>query len=452
MSPRHVLLVDNDKRILALLSGILEDEGFRVSNAIDGHRALEIVAEGNVDAVILDLVMPEMDGLVVLERLKRTDPSLPVIMLSGHGTIEKAVKAVKMGAFDFLEKPVSSQKIIVAMQNCMAMSQLKRDQGFLLNEVAGHYRMIGQSKAMRELLRVIEKVAVDDSPVFVSGESGTGKELVARAIHFQSRRAARPFKAVNCAAIPGDLFEAELFGYEKGAFTGAMRSKPGSFELANQGTLFLDEITETPIQLQPKLLRAIDTQEIQRLGGIDAQSLDIRFIAACNRDLSTALQQGLLREDLYYRLSVVNIHVPPLRERREDIPLLVDYYIDYFCRKRKINPIRFKAGALEMLMAHDWPGNIRQLKNFLEKIVILSDDTEITSAFVSRHLGEGNGAAPGESLEETRQKAEKERIELKLHALDWNYEEAARQLGISRATLFNKMKTLHITGKRHRKV
>lgn len=452
MSQRHVLLVDNDKRVLALLSGILEEGGFLVSNANDGRRALDIVSEVNVDAVVLDLVMPEMDGLAVLERLKQIEPALPVIMLSGHGTIERAVRAVKMGAFDFLEKPVSSQKIIVALENCMTMSQLKRDQGFLLNEVAGHYRMIGQSEAMRELLRLIEKVAVDDSPVLVSGESGTGKELVARAIHFQSRRAARPFNAVNCAAIPGDLFEAELFGYEKGAFTGAIRSKPGSFELANQGTLFLDEITEMPIQLQPKLLRAIDTQEIQRLGGISPQSLDIRFIAACNCDLSTALQQGILREDLYYRLSVVNLHVPPLRERREDIPLLVDYYVDQFSQKRKMNPIRFQAGALEILMAHDWPGNIRQLKNFLEKVVILSDDAEITPEFVLRNLDRGNGIASGESLEETRQKAEKERIELKLQALDWNYEEAALQLGISRATLFNKMKTLHITGKRHRKV
>jgi two-component system nitrogen regulation response regulator NtrX len=450
LNKARILLVDDEKKALVLLSGILEDNGFSVRTSSEAPSALKILQNETVDAVILDLKMPGIDGLTALGEIKKSHPHLPVIMLSGHGTIEKAVKSVKQGAFDFLEKPITSQKVIITIRNALAMSQLRRDKGYLLQEVSGQFRMVGQSQAMKRIVKTIDRIAPTDSPVLICGESGTGKELVARAIHFSSRRAARPFIPLNCAAIPEDLLESELFGYEPGAFTGANRAKPGLFEQADHGTLFLDEITEMNVRLQPKILRAVETTEIQRLGSTDSQKVDIRLITASNRDMEAALQEKHFREDLYYRISVLTIDVPPLRERIEDIPLLVEHFAAEQYRKRDIPPIHFHAHALERLMTHDWPGNIRELKNLVEKIVVLSDTDTIMPEMVEYHLSRRSPRA-ADTLEETRQKAEREKLLAKLHALDWNYKQVAKELHISRATLFNKMKQHDIPGKRQQR-
>jgi two-component system nitrogen regulation response regulator NtrX len=377
-------------------------------------------------------------------------------MLSGHGTIEKAVKSVKLGAYDFLEKPVSSEKIAVCLKNAITQCGLELDKNKLLETVKEKYRMIGTSKAMKDVFQRIEKIAPTDSPVLITGESGTGKELIARALHLKSPRAAKPFVALNCSAIPGDLLESELFGHEKGAFTGAVDSKPGLFEQAHNGALFLDEISEMSLHLQPKLLRVLETTEIQRVGGTSSKKVDVRIISATNKNLVQAINEKIFREDLFYRISVLTVDAPPLREKREDIPVLVDHFVDKFCRHRKKEPITFHPHTMELFMEYPWPGNVRQLKNLVEKIVVLSDEKEILPESVQPYLtlnGPGvNGASISreETLEEARKRVEKDKLQAKLHTMDWDYKAVAKDLNISRATLFNKMKAYGISGKRKR--
>lgn len=458
MKDKTVLLVDDEKKVLFLLSDALENQGFSVKSTTLPSEALEILRRENVDAVVLDLVMPGVDGIETLRAIKEIEPSLPVIMLSGHGTIEKAVTTLKLGAHDFLEKPVSSDKIAVTLRNAITQSTLEQEKNTLLETVREEYRMIGDSGVMNRIHGMIDKMAAFDSPILISGESGTGKELIARSLHFKSPRAGKPFVAINCAAIPEELMESELFGYEKGAFTGAEGNKPGHFELAHGGTLFLDEISELTPRLQPKLLRALETMEIRRLGGTGAKKVDVRIISASNKDLGLAIREKSFREDLFYRVAVLTIDAPPLRERKEDIPLLLDYFTNRFCSRRKIPFIGFHPHAVELLIQYPWPGNIRQLKNMVEKIVVLSDGKEVLPEAVRPYLTVTNGAgqvlshshSPGETLEQTRKRVEREKLTAKLHAMDWNYEKTAEELGISRATLFNKMKSHGISGKRNK--
>ena len=460
MNNRTVLLVDDEKKVLFLLSDALEEQGFTVRVTTRPTQALEIVKNESIDAVVLDLVMPGIDGIETLRAVKEIRPHIPVIMLSGHGTIEKAVQSVKLGAHDFLEKPVSSDKIVVTLKNAINLSGLQQDKTALLETVREKYRMIGNSRVVENIREMIGKMAPTGSPVLITGESGTGKELIARALHFESSRAARPFIALNCAAIPEELMESELFGHEKGAFTSAHGCKPGLFEQAHRGTLFLDEISEMSLKLQPKFLRALETMEIQRVGGTGVKKVDVRIISATNKNLYQCIHEGTFREDLFYRVAVLTIDAPPLRERKEDIPLLLEYFVQRFCIRRKIPLVTFHPHTVELLAAYPWPGNIRQLKNMVEKILVLSGGGEILPDAVQPYLefnpraqAHGSGFhGEGETLEQTRQRVEKEKLLTRLHAMDWNYERTAEELGISRATLFNKMKTYGISGKRKKKV
>jgi two-component system nitrogen regulation response regulator NtrX len=458
LNNKTVLLVDDEKKVLFLLSDALQEHGFTVRTTTRPTRALDILKNESIDAVVLDLVMPGIDGIETLQAVKKIKPRIPVIMLSGHGTIEKAVQSLKLGAHDFLEKPVGTDKIAVTLKNAINLSGLQQDKTALLETVREKYRMIGNSGAIKEILEMIERMAPTDSPVLITGESGTGKELIARALHFESARAAKPFVALNCAAIPEELMESELFGHEKGAFTSAHGSKPGLFEQAHRGTLFLDEISEMSLKLQPKFLRALETMEIQRVGGTGVKKVDVRILSATNKNLYQCIHERTFREDLFYRVAVLTIDAPPLRERVEDIPLLLDHFAKRFSNRRRIPPVVFHAHTVELLTAYPWPGNIRQLKNIVEKIVVLSDGSDILPDAVQPYLTLDPGThfershASGETLEQTRKRVEKEKLLTRLHAMDWNYERTAEALGISRATLFNKMKSYGISGKRKKKV
>jgi two-component system nitrogen regulation response regulator NtrX len=444
---RTILLVDDEPKVLASLSSLLESLGYRTLKTLDPNEALAAIENQPVDLVLLDLVMPSLDGIEVLKRIMAKGLSLPVVMLSGHGTIAKAVEATKIGAFDFLEKPVEIDKIRITIENALTKYRLEKEKQSLLAHALEKYLMVGVSPAMAEIFELIDRAASTDSKVLVTGESGTGKELVARAIHLRSQRAAGPFIAVNCAAIPEDLIESELFGHEKGAFTGATERKLGQFELAHRGTLFLDEITDMSHRLQAKMLRAIETEEIQRIGGKETIKIDLRIIGATNRDIKEAVRDKLFREDLYYRLSVIKIHIPPLRERKEDIPVLVNHFLKIYCEERKRPLLRFHPAAMEALVSYSWPGNVRELKNLTEKIVVLAPKDTVSREEVEFFLKEAslnghiflNPENPT-GLNEVRSKVEREVILAKLLANDWDYEKTAKELAVSRATLFNKLK------------
>jgi two-component system nitrogen regulation response regulator NtrX len=456
---KTVLVVDDEEKVLFLLSDALAEEEFKVKTTTSAAEALEILKKEPIDAVLLDLVMPQIDGIQALPAIKKIKPHVPVVMLSGHGTIETAVKTLKLGAHDFLEKTVNTNRILVTLENAIRRSELEQEKRYLLKTVQEEHPMIGGSDAINKVLHMIGKMAPIDSPVLITGENGTGKELVARALHFNSQRAGKPFVPVNASAISEGVMESELFGHEKGAFTDAKTSRAGLFEQAHTGTLFLDEISEMPLKLQPKLLRAIESQEIQRVGGTTRKKVDVRIIAAANQDLAKAVKEGRFRRDLYHRIEVLTIKVPPLRERKEDIPLLVNYFVQKHSRRTKIPIIPFHPHAMELLMKYHWPGNIRELRNVVEKARVLSESNEILPGDIRPHLEPNRkvkeslhlpSAHTEESLAQAMNRTEKEIISFKLHALDWNYEQVMKELDISRATLFNKIKAHGISSKRKR--
>ncbi|MBI4797194.1 MAG: sigma-54-dependent Fis family transcriptional regulator, partial [Desulfarculus sp.] len=374
--PSHILIVDDEKSICQSLKGILGDEGYEVSTAPDGQTALNAVEDESPDLVLLDIWMPGLDGLEVLERLKQRHPALPVIMISGHGNVETAVKATRLGAFDFIEKPLDMDKILLAVRNGLELSRLA-EENLILKAKAEPPRLTGLSPAMEELRQAIGRVAASDSWVLITGENGTGKELVAAAIHRQSPRAAAPFVDVNCAAIPEELIESELFGHEKGAFTGAAAKKRGKFDLADRGTLFLDEIADMSLKTQAKILRILQEQRFERVGGTKTISVNVRVLAATNKDLTAEIAAGRFREDLYYRLAVIPIQVPPLRERAQDIPALVEEFLAGHAARGYGEPKCLAPEALDILQAQPWPGNVRELKNLVERLVILSPNQVI---------------------------------------------------------------------------
>ncbi len=440
------MLIDDELKIRVSLSNLLDRAGYDVLLAASGHEGISLVEKNEVDLVLLDLVMPEMDGIAALKEILAIKPSLPVIILSGYGTIARAVEATKLGAFDFLEKPVESEKILISIGNALAKYRLEKEKAFLLRDALERYKMVGVSRAMQEIFSLIDSVAPTDSKVLITGESGSGKELIARAIHLRSHRAAGPFVVVNCAAVPEELIESELFGYEKGAFTGATEMKDGKFEQATGGTLFLDEVSDMSPRLQAKVLRALESEEIQRLGGKQTIKVDSRLICASNADLREAVKEKRFREDLYFRIGVIKIRVPPLRERKEDIPVLVDFYLRKFCDEKKIPPLKIHPAAMETLVNYYWPGNVRELKNLVEKAVVLSRSDIISKEDIAKFIeessleGQHSHASEAIRLREARAKAEKELVWSKLVANNWNYEKTAAELGISRATLFNKIK------------
>jgi len=445
--PRRILIVDDEPSIRKVLSAQLRRLGHEVATADDGAAAIARLQEEPFNAVVSDLRMPHVDGLQLLRWCTDHQPGLPVILITAHGTVDTAVEALKQGAFDYVTKPFDQadlQRILAkALATEAANTQRLQPQG------QGSMGMVGHTPRMREVFKLVERVAPSPTNVLISGESGTGKELVARAIHAGSPRSTAPFVQINCGAIPDTLFEAELFGYQKGAFTGATTDKPGRFELADGGTLFLDEVGELPLDMQVKLLRVLQERQVDRVGGLAPVPVDVRLVAATNVDLLQAVEEGRFRHDLFYRLNVLPIPLPPLRERRDDIPLLVEHFLARFNERLDKQVQRCDPAALAALLEHDWPGNIRELENLMERVVLLADSDTIGVDDLPP-LGRSPRSAPhGDDLEHLdlkeyvrvhTAKLERARIERALDAEEGNVTRAARRLGISRKSLQTKMK------------
>ncbi len=379
--PATALIVDDEKNILLTLNQALQLEGYKTELAAGGQLALDVIANKPVDVVLMDVKMPDLDGLAALERIKVLRPDLPVIMMSGHGTIETAVKATHLGARDFLEKPISRDRLLLALRNALELSRVVEELKELKAD-SGRFDMLGQSTAMQRIYGVIQRAAPSEGRVLITGENGSGKELIARAIHQQSKRKAEPFVKLNCAAVPHELIESELFGHEKGAFTGALAARRGKFELAHEGTLFLDEVGDMPQAMQAKLLRVLQEGELERVGGSETIKVDVRVIAATNKDLEREIANGRFREDLYFRLNVVQLHSPPLRERKEDLHVLIDAFLEESCRKNGRKVLRVAPDALHRMMEHDYPGNVRELRNLVERLAILCEGPLVMMADV----------------------------------------------------------------------
>jgi DNA-binding NtrC family response regulator len=443
-----ILIVDDEPNILASLRRALALESYAVETAESGRAALDRLAKISPDLALLDLAMPEMDGLELLKRLKKRLPELPVVMMSGHGTIETALQATRLGAFDFVEKPLSSESLLITVRNALKLVSLKRENETLRQEAGDLRRMVGRSAAMQKVRNTIDKVAPTQGRVLITGPNGTGKELVAWAIHQGSTRVDAPFIKVNCAAIPEELIESELFGHEKGAFTGATQQRKGKFEQAHGGTLFLDEIGDMSAGAQAKVLRVLQEGELERVGGSDTLRVDVRVLAATNKAMPAEIEAGRFREDLYYRLNVVQIEVPALRQRRDDIPLLARHFLDVASvahgkRTKELHP-----SALTLLMQHDWPGNIRELKNSIERLVILSDGENVSIDEVREFLPVGEPPKKsyqrGLSLKEMVAVAERDIVLQALEDNEQHVSKTATALQLERSHLYKKMKALGI--------
>lgn len=447
--PVKILVIDDEKAICDILSASLKDEGFDVDTAGDGLSGLQQIQAFSPQIVLLDIWMPgELDGMEVLQKAKALHPSTQFIIMSGHGTIETAVKAVKLGAWDFVEKPLSMDKISILIANILSYQQERNEKTALLNKLRKNIALIGESQAMKTLKQMIARVAPTQSWVLITGENGTGKELVAQNIHFLSPRASQSFVDVNCAAIPDELIESELFGYEKGAFTGADKAKKGKFDHANGGTIFLDEIGDMSLDAQAKILRILQEHCFQRVGGNEKIEVDVRVIAATNKDLKQEIMAGRFREDLYYRLNVIPFHVPSLKERRDDIPALVAHFASQFSRDSGMKLKTFSDLTLSRLMRHDWPGNVRELKNFIERIYILTpgDFVDVQDLRFAG-LPDLNGASEFDGaldFREARALFEKEFIERKISENDGNISKTAESIGLERSYLHRKIKSYGI--------
>ncbi len=453
----QVLVVDDEQDIRFSLRGILEDEGCEVLEAESGEAALELLETLTPDLVLLDIWLTGMDGLEVLECIRERSRDLPVIMISGHGNIETAVSAVKKGATDFIEKPLSLEKVLLCASKAVQLSAARQEIEALRTRIKADLvaDLTGRSSAIEALRAQVEQVAPADAWVLISGENGTGKEIVARSIHAKSRRADRPLVAVNCAAIPEELIESELFGHVKGAFTGAEDSWPGKFELAHKGTLFLDEIGDMSLKTQAKILRILQGQKFERVGGRKTITVDVRVIAASNKDLQEEMRQGRFREALYYRLKVFPLHVPPLRERAEDISLLIADFVAELGRKNPNLPVSFSPAAVEALKRHAWPGNVRELKNFVERMMIVGRGREITPADLPPDLaGRGGAAAAGApaapagpvDFKDERGRWEAAFLAAKLKEFGGNISKLAEAIGLERSYLSRKLKGFGIGG------
>jgi len=445
-----ILIVDDEPSILQSLGGLLSDEGFEVMSAFNGYEALKIIDAESPDLVLLDIWMPGMDGLEVLGEIKMENPFIQVIMITGHGTIDTAIKATKLGAYDFIEKPLSIDRVIVAINNALNFRRLEEENRYLRKKTLEKHSIDGNSPPVEALKKQIAVAAPTDAWILITGENGTGKELVARTIHHLSPRAQGPLIDVNCAAIPEDLIESELFGHEKGAFTGATSKKRGKFELADNGTLFLDEIGDMSLKTQAKILRVLQEQEFQRVGGSRIIRVNVRVIAASNKDLERQIAEQAFREDLYYRLNVFPITVPPLRDRIEDIPILVELFLAEASRQNRRQKKKITADAMAVLARYPWPGNVRELKNLVERLDILVskdiiDVPDIPPAYNPEH--EQNAASQdalfaADGLKEARRLFEKTFIERKLAENDHNVSRTAEQIGVERSYLHRKIKKL----------
>ena len=439
-----ILIVDDEKNTREGLSWSLEDAGYNCMTAESGERALELLQEHDVALVITDLKMPGIDGMELLQRIKDDDPSVEVIMLTAHGTIETAVEAMERGAAHYQTKPVDLKELRIKVEQALGrrtMVQENRDLRALVDKRAGFENIIGSSPAMERVFQTVRQVAPTRATVLIQGESGTGKELIAHAIHLNSPRAHKPFIPINCGALTSSLLESELFGYEKGAFTHALKTKPGRFELADGGSILLDEISETTPEFQVKLLRVLQEQAFERVGGVEQLKVDVRVLAATNQNLRRLVDEGKLREDLFYRLNVVTIDLPPLRERAEDIPLMIDAFMREFCAVNSRPPLPIHPRAMTLLQQYDWPGNVRQLRNVMERLVVLNTGREIGPDDLPQEISQATPSRGsvvirvGASLAD----AEREMIRATLAAQDGNRAQTAKILGIGRKTLYRKM-------------
>jgi len=445
-SPTRVLLADDDESLRRVQEYQLTKAGFAVTTCADGKAALEEFRENLHDLVVTDIRMPGLDGLELLQRLRAISPETPVIVITGHGTVDTAVQAMKEGAFDFLTKPFPTDKLHLTLDRARKMAHLQRENKELRRAVERTFKLenlVGSSESMRRLYELLELTAPTMSTVLISGETGTGKELVARAIHYNSPRSEAPFVTVNCGALPESLVEAELFGHRKGAFTGAESNRPGKFETADGGTLFLDEVGESPIELQPKILRAAQTGEIDRVGQDQASRIDVRIVAATNCDLEQSISEGTFRRDLYYRLAVIQITVPPLRERRDDIPLLAEHFLARFSERNQRSGLRFPPQVFALFDRYPWPGNVRELENAVERMVVLSrEDVLSLEALPEQILGGAEHDTMSLQLPATGvdfETLEKDFIQQALRRTQGNQTQAARLLGMTRSTLVYRM-------------
>lgn len=455
-----ILIADDETNLRKVLSAMLRKDGHIPLAVPNGEDALRAMGENAIDVVISDLKMPGMTGLDLLTEVHARDPNLPFILITAHGTVDTAVTALKSGAFDYITKPFDRDEIRTAVRKGVATREASRGRFRDVGDAQGRFRIIGESPSMRAIFNIIEKVADTPSTVLITGESGTGKELVATALHEQSSRKSAPFIKVNCAAIPKDLLESEFFGYEQGAFTGAVGSKPGRFELADGGTLLLDEIAEIPIEMQVKLLRALQESEFERVGGVRTIRVDVRVIAATNRNLKGEITAGNFREDLFYRLNVVPITLPALRERADDIPLLCEFFLSKYVERLRRNARGISDDAMRALRAHDWPGNIRELENVIERALLFAEGDEVRLADLPEplrgtsvppraatavdpvDLDELNDASLKDIVRQRTSALEKELIQGTLEQTGGNVTRAAERLRISRKGLQNKMKEL----------
>jgi two-component system nitrogen regulation response regulator NtrX len=443
---KSIMIVDDEPSIRASLEGVLEDEGYEVICASDGNEALKTMEEKMPDLILLDIWMPGIDGIETLKRMRSLHPGLQVIMISGHGSIEAAVTATKLGAYDFIEKPLSLERTLVTIQNAINFRQLSDDNIILRQKARIPNKITGNTATIRQLQETIERVAPTHATVLITGENGTGKELVARAIHHLSPRNTRPLVEVNCAAIPEDLIESELFGHERGAFTGANERRRGRFDLANHGTLFLDEIGDMSLKTQAKILRILEEQRFERVGGSKIIQVDVRIIAATNKDLKREIDEGWFREDLYYRLNVIPVQVPPLRDRVEDIPLLVEDFLEEFAQEGSLAKKRIGDDILPVLQKYPWPGNVRELKNFIERLVILVPEEVIELHHIPASFHQcfeevsTNTALDQPNFKTAKIQFEKEYLHKKLEENKWNISKTAKAIGIERSHLHRKLK------------
>jgi len=440
-----ILIIDDEKEICESIKMILEYEGYVVDYSTSAKHGLNIIEEKQISCLLLDIQMPEMSGFEVLKKVKETTPSLSVIIISAHGSVENAIKATRLGAFDFIEKPIDRDKLLISVRNAVEQVKLLNENIEIKKTLEGGGEILGQSKGIKSILELIEKVAPLDTRVLITGENGTGKELVARAIHRRSQRKDKPFIEVNCAAIPNELIESELFGHEKGSFTGAFNQRIGKFELANKGTIFLDEVGDMSPQAQAKVLRAIEDGKIERVGGGKKIEVDVRIISATNKELLEEISKEHFREDLYHRLNVIPINIPPLRERKDDIAILVQAFSQEITSRHKKPPIKFLDNAVKLLQEMTWSGNVRELKNIIERIIIIIDKKEIERQDIEFLLKPGQATMDdiideSNSFQEFKEKAERAFILKQLNENNWNISKTAELLDIQRSHLYNKMK------------
>lgn len=444
-----ILIIDDEKEVCESISMILEYEDYETESTSSAKEGLTLLKENEYSALLLDIQMPEMTGFEVLKWIQEQGIDIKVIIISAHGSLENAIKATKLGAFDFIEKPIDRDKLLISVRNAVEQSTLLKENKKLKVDLGEEEDFLGQSAAIKSILETVKRVATTDARVLITGENGTGKELVARAIHKYGNRSDKELVEVNCAAIPNELIESELFGHEKGSFTGAVKQRIGKFEQASGGDLFLDEIGDMSVQAQAKVLRAIEDGKIERVGGSEKISVDVRVISATNKDLKKEIEAGNFREDLFHRLNVIPINIPPLRERKEDIPLLVEHFSKRICEKNKFPLKKFDKSAMELLQKQPWTGNVRELRNLVERIVIMVPSNEISENEIYQLLPHSASKMDDllsvtNSFQEFKEKAERAFILKQLHANSWNISQTSEALGIQRSHLYSKMKKYEI--------